>query len=134
MGRLEEGTGRGGRGGTPVGVYGCWSVLIKMPAPYRGTGVSVPLHLWVTTIGPCSAILWFREGRWGLLTVGGGGGAERLRCSESGVEYRKQYYEAEMPRRYLPGWQEGLERKRFPWHCACPTAEGLVLCIMVFGG
>ena len=73
VGRLEEGTGRGRRGGTPVGVYSCWSVLIKMPGPHRGTGVSAPLHLWVTTIGPCSAILWFREGREGVTHSGRSG-------------------------------------------------------------
>lgn len=46
-----------------MGVYGSWSVLIKMPSPQTGIGGSSPLHLWVTPIGPCYVMLWFNGGR-----------------------------------------------------------------------
>lgn len=57
-----------------------------MPSPQTGIGGSSPLHLWVTTIGPCYVMLWFNgggrevthSGRWGwaseaaLLRIRGG--------------------------------------------------------------
>lgn len=78
--KVGRGHGEGEERWDRIGVYGSWSVLIKMPSPQTGIGGSSPLHLWVTAIGPCCVMLWFNGGRRRGLTVGGGGGAERLHC------------------------------------------------------
>lgn len=54
-------------------------------------------------------LLWFKEGRGAVTPSGRWSEAERLQCSESG--YEEQFYTVEIPRRYIAGWQEGLERK-----------------------